>query len=265
MPSGERIYRRTQAGTDAHVSGDTAVPADYRRMLALLEADTHFDVIRGCLRQYPDKLLLEWLAELEEIGLIEYVEADDPSDLDFTAFFASKQPKGSTLLPEDTQGLEKAALAAGRLLARTGASVSEARLKNRPAWPMPASKTVVLIVEDDPDQLALADLRVSMAGYIVRVARSARELVEGLRQDARVDILLLDVMLPDGNGFEILAKMRRHPKLTLLPIVMLTAKDEAADMKKGMALGADAYVTKPYSKNILVDTIRKVLKQPAPA
>lgn len=265
MPAGERIYRRTQAGSNAHTSGDTAVPADYRRILAVLEGDTHFDVVRGCLRQYPDKLLEEWLAELEEVGLIEYVVAEDPSDLDFTVFFAARPAKGGTLLPEDTQSLAKAALAAGRLLARTGASVSEARLKNRPAWPMPPSKTTVLIVEDDPDQLALADLRVSMAGYVVRVARSAKELVEALKTDSRIDILLLDVMLPDGNGFDILAKMRRHPKLTLLPIVMLTAKDEAEDMKKGMALGADAYVTKPYSKNILVDTIRKVLKQSAPA
>ena len=89
-------------------------------------------------------------------------------------------------------------------------------------------------------------------------------LVEALKTDSRIDVLLLDVMLPDGNGFDILAKMRRHPKLTLLPIIMLTAKDEAEDMKKGLALGADAYVTKPYSKNILVDTIRKVLRQPAP-
>jgi len=54
--------------------------------------------------------------------------------------------------------------------------------------------------------------------------------------------------------------MRRNPTLALLPIVMLTAKDEPAEIGKGLALGADGYITKPYSKNILVETIRSVLK-----
>ena len=71
-------------------------------------------------------------------------------------------------------------------------------------------------------------------------------------------------MLPDIDGFRILAGMRRHLKLSLLPVIMLTAKDDPADIRAGLALGADGYVTKPYSKNILVDTIRRVLKSAPP-
>ena len=57
--------------------------------------------------------------------------------------------------------------------------------------------------------------------------------------------------------------MRHNAALALLPVIMLTAKDDAADIRKGLALGADGYVTKPYSKNVLADAIRRVLKQAA--
>jgi DNA-binding response OmpR family regulator len=77
------------------------------------------------------------------------------------------------------------------------------------------------------------------------------------------DLLLLDVELPDGDGFEVLARMRRHKALSTLPIIMLTIKSDPADIGKGLALGADGYVTKPYTKSILAEVVRKILKQEA--
>ena len=104
-----------------------------------------------------------------------------------------------------------------------------------------------------------------MAGYAVRTADSAASLRETLRKDPAPDLLLLDIILPDGDGFDILANIRMHPELALLPIVMLTVKGDPADIRKGLALGADGYVTKPYSKIVLADTIRRVLvRKPAP-
>ena len=67
----ERSYKITATGKDARAGEDTAIPTDYRRLLALIEDQTHFNVIRGRLREYPDHLLEEWLAELEELGFIE--------------------------------------------------------------------------------------------------------------------------------------------------------------------------------------------------
>lgn len=256
--SEQRSWRLTEAGQAARDSGDLSVPADYRRIIGLFEGDTHFDVIRGALRRYPDKLIAEWVAELEEMGYIEAVLSEEDLDLDFTKPAAIK--RASAAVKEDTQRIESEAKSADASLARTGAWIAEDRLKNAAPWAKPASETVVLIVEDDPDQLALADLRVSMAGYAVRVATTGTELINSLRTLGRPDILLLDVMLPDGNGFDILAKLRGHAKFALLPIAMLTAKDERKEIVKGLALGADAYITKPYSKTVLVDTIRKVLK-----
>jgi CheY-like chemotaxis protein len=245
MATQERIFRRTEAGREAMNSDDAAVPSDYRRLLKLIEQDTHIDVVRGCLRQYPDRLIEEWLDELVELGYLDHAAAGE-------------------VLAEDAGKLEKQAQAAGSALSRSGAFFHPERLKNRAASKKKPEDTVVLIVEDDPDQMALADLRVSMAGYRVRVARSAAQLLDELKKDPQLDVLLLDVMLPDGNGFDMLAKFRRHPNFALLPIVLLTAKDQVADIKKGLTLGADGYVTKPYSKSILIDAVSKVLKQPVP-
>lgn len=264
MTTQERIFRRTEAGTEAARGDDAAVPSDYRRLLKLIEQDTHIDVVRGCLRQYPDRLIGEWLEELVELGYLDHAAPADPLDLDFTTYFAKAPSAAAEVLAEDAKKLEKHAKAAGSALSRAGAFFHAERLKNRAPSNKKPEDTVVLIVEDDPDQMALADLRVSMAGYRVRVARSAATLLEELKKDPHIDILLLDVMLPDGNGFDMLAKFRRHPHFALLPIIMLTSQDQVADIKKGLTLGADGYVTKPYSKSILIDAVSKVLKQPAP-
>jgi two-component system, OmpR family, alkaline phosphatase synthesis response regulator PhoP len=256
----DRIYRRTASGDDAWSSSDPAIPSDYRRILRVIEGDTHSDVVRGLLRQFPDALLTDWLAELEELGLIESAPADPTRDLDFTNPLQTKQFSALGISPDDTVRIEKQALAARTALDRTGTFLSPDRLENRPLVAKKAREITVLIVEDDPDQAALAKLRVSTAGYAVRVARDCKELLDEIRSRPLPDLLLLDILLPDGNGFDVLANMRRHPRLALLPIVMLTVLAKPEEVRRGLDLGADGYITKPYSKKILTDTIRAVLK-----
>ncbi len=250
-----RILRVTDAGRKAWDTQDAKVPRDYRRILGLIETEAHSDVIRGYLRRYPDKLIFEWLSELEDLGLVESAADAASHDLDFTS--SLKLPE---LIAEDRKQLAEDAKEAGASLSRKGVYLAAERLKNRAASTKSAAQTVVLIVEDDPDQLALAELRVGMARYQVRATDSAKGLMEALKAGAP-DLLLLDVMLPDGNGFEILAGLRKHPAHALLPVILLTVRGEAADVLKGLALGADGYVTKPYSRDLLADLIRRVLRQ----
>jgi CheY-like chemotaxis protein len=256
----DRIYRRTASGDEALASADVAVPSDYRRILGVIEGDTHSDVIRGCLRQFPDALLADWLAELEEIGFVSSAPADPTQDLDFSNLLKSGQRGKRAAAPNDVLRMGPQAHATTRALARTGAFLAQDRLRNRPALAKKPKEIVVLIVEDDPDQAALADLRVSMAGYQVRLARNCAELVQEIRTHAPPDMVLLDIMLPDGNGLDVLGSIRRHPALALLPVVMLTSLAKPEDVRRGLTLGADGYITKPYSKKILTDTIRTVLK-----
>ena len=240
-------------------SSDRALPSDYRRILQIVGNGAHPDVIRGFLRHVPDDLLADWIAELQELGLVGLASADGDDDPDFTYPPKPMRLDGGELKADDTLRTAKEVRAAQAALDRAGAYLFQDRLKNRPRLAKKAGAITVLIVEDDPDQAALAKLRASTAGYAVRVACNFKQLIEAVRGPLP-DLLLLDVNLPDGDGFDILGRIRRHRKLALLPVVMLTARTDPEDVRRGLDFGADGYITKPYSKKILTQTIRSVLK-----
>jgi CheY-like chemotaxis protein len=258
MPFPDRVYRRTPAGLKLLTKPDRTCPLEHQRILALVDADIHFEVIRGNLRQFPDNLLVDWLAEMEELGYLSSTSADTSQSLDFTNLF--KTPRPTPLVPEDRKKIEQQTSVAAATLGDKGAFLAQDRIRNRPPLKKTASEISVLVVEDDPDQAALADMRVSMGGYSVRLAANQTALRQEFLAGRVPDILLLDILLPDGDGFEILAAMRRHPKLALLPVVMLTVMTGKDNVRRGLELGADGYITKPYSKKVVVETIRAVLK-----
>jgi len=256
----DRVYRRTSAGEQKLAKSDKALPQEHQRILALVSQDTHTDVVRGCLRQFPDALLADWLAEMEELGYLSSKDADRTQSLDFTALFQAARAGAAPLTAEDRKQVERQASAAAAVLGDKGAFLSQDRIKNRAPLAKTPGEISVLVVEDDPDQAAIADLRVSLGGYKVRLAADQKALREDLNTRRTPDIMLLDIKLPDGDGFDILARMRRHPKLALLPVVMLTAVTGKENVRRGLEIGADGYITKPYSKKIVVETIRDVLK-----
>ncbi len=256
----DRIYWRTEAGERALASSDPSVPTDYRRILRFVEGRTHSAVIRGNLRQFPDSLLADWLDELEEIGYLVSKRAEITHDLDFTALLKKQQELKTSPGPEDQQRIESQSNAAGAALRRAGVFLSQDRIANREPIDKHPREITVLIVEDDRDQAALANLRVSMAGYQTRVVYNCKELVQELHTHGLPDLVLLDIMLPDVNGFEILASFRHHELIASLPVILLTSLVEPENVRRGLALGADGYMTKPYSKKFLADAIRQVLK-----
>ena len=232
-------------------------PNDYRRLLAMIEVGGHFEVLRGRLRRFPDQLINDWLAELQDLGLITSREA---GDLDAITFTGMPLPLLPPMSDEDRKRLVKTTVIAGSTLLRSGSFLSGDRIQHLKPLDKSRADTVILLVEDDPDQAALAELRLSSAGYQVHSVDRAKALSRYLRQQERPDLLLLDVMLPDGNGFDILAQLRGRPEYSTLPIVLLTAKAELVDIRNGLALGADGYITKPYSKVQLAEVIGYVLK-----
>jgi CheY-like chemotaxis protein len=229
------------------------LPLEYRRVLGLVDFCGYPEVVRTYLARFPARLVDQWLTEFEALRLIESIAAEDVS----LSEISRKSPPPVEL--EDMRASESEVTFADISLSRLGVYVAYDRVANRPACDKGPKDTVALVVEDDPDQLALAEMRVGMARYQVRSAAGAAALREALKEGAP-DLLLLDVMLPDGDGFDILASLRKHPAHALLPVVLLTMRDEPADIHKGLALGADGYVTKPYSRDLLADLIRRVLK-----
>jgi CheY-like chemotaxis protein len=253
------VYTLTELGQDTLTTDSVKsnLPQDYRRLLAMIEVGGHIEVLRGRLRRFPDRLIDEWLQELVQLKMIDSHEA---GDLDAITFTGARLPLQPPLTDDDRKRLAKATVVGGATLLRSGSFLAADRVANLPRVRKPPSDTVILLVEDDPDQAALGELRIQMAGYQVRTVDRAKALSRYLRQEARPDLLLLDVMLPDGNGFDILAQLRGRPEFSTLPIVMLTVKAELVHIRNGLALGADGYITKPYSKAQLAEVIGHVLK-----
>jgi DNA-binding response OmpR family regulator len=163
--------------------------------------------------------------------------------------------------PKRSEHLARETSFADVSLMTLGMYVNYERIINRPpVHAKPVAETLAIVVEDDPDQLALASLRLTGAGYIVQTADSIRTLQHRLER-SQPDAIFLDVNLPDGDGFEVLAALRRDPKYAWLPIIMLTVRKEPEDITKGLALGADGYITKPYGENTLEYVLRFLMNQ----
>ncbi|MEN8181867.1 MAG: response regulator transcription factor [Myxococcota bacterium] len=120
----------------------------------------------------------------------------------------------------------------------------------------------ILVVDDEPDLVDLVCFNLSEAGYRSESAFSGREAVEKLAR-SRPDLLILDLMLPDVGGTEICRKVRADPKLRTLPVLMLTARSEEVDRVVGFEVGADDYLTKPFSPRELVLRVRALLRRAA--
>src|SRR5687768_3573020 len=118
----------------------------------------------------------------------------------------------------------------------------------------------VLVVEDERDIDALVAYHLTKEGYRVRTAEGGLEALEAAGNE-RPDIVLLDLMLPGYSGYEVLAEMRRRPELAEIPVVVLTARRDEADRVRGLELGADDYVTKPFSPRELVLRVGAVLRR----
>jgi two-component system phosphate regulon response regulator PhoB len=118
----------------------------------------------------------------------------------------------------------------------------------------------VLVVEDERDIAALVAYHLTREGYRVRTASGGEEALEALAAE-RPDIVLLDLMLPGFSGYDVLAEMRRREEWKEIPVLVLTARREEADRIKGLELGADDYVTKPFSPRELVLRVGAVLRR----
>ena len=121
----------------------------------------------------------------------------------------------------------------------------------------------VLIVDDEPNIVTSLEFLMRGSDYEVRVALNGEEALR-LADSFRPDVILLDVMMPQRSGFEVCQKIRENPVLRDVKIIMLTAKGRDAERDRGLDLGANAYVTKPFSTKELVNTVRELLSERYP-
>jgi DNA-binding response OmpR family regulator len=121
----------------------------------------------------------------------------------------------------------------------------------------------ILVVDDEPNIVLSLEFLMSKEGYLVRTARDGEEALEAIRESPP-DLVLLDVMMPRLDGFEVCQTVRANPEWKDMRIVVLTAKGREVDQEKGLALGADDYITKPFSTRGLMEKVRKTLGEDSP-
>jgi DNA-binding response OmpR family regulator len=116
----------------------------------------------------------------------------------------------------------------------------------------------VLVVDDEPNIVLSLEFLMRQAGYEVRVARDGDAALAAIAQQAP-DLVLLDLMMPGRDGYEVCQAIRADPRCAATKVVMLTARSREVEREKGLALGADDYVTKPFSTRDLVERVRQLL------
>lgn len=122
------------------------------------------------------------------------------------------------------------------------------------------SKEKVLVIDDEEDILELVKYNLAKEGYRVTGVLSGEEALAKAKQEMP-DVVLLDLMLPGVDGLEVCRRLKSNPLTAQIPIVMVTAKGEDADIVTGLELGADDYIIKPFSPRVLLARIRAVLRR----
>ena len=180
------------------------------------------------------------------------------ADLDFTTHFDMKQnPPEPKLSEAQLRHIDDLGVIGANALKTNGyyARIVNAETKRTPKIP---AQTTVLVVEDDEGTAGVILKVLGTSGYNTRHARDLSEIVAELGREPLPDVILLDVMLPNVNGFDVLNKIRWHPKLKSIPVIMLTSLSERSDIVKGLCYGADGYLTKPALPSTLLDAVQAI-------
>lgn len=176
-------------------------------------------------------------------------------DLDFTKPSGAPPPP-----PEKLAEARKEAGSGTHRLEKAGFYVAMARHSHGGmVMPKEGPRHCILIIEDDNTLLRLVSEVLLQAGFKVRTARNRAEINTEINKTPLPDLLLLDVTLPDADGFQILERIRAAPKLSSLPVILMTGRSDIADITRGLALNADGYVTKPFKINALIAAVGTVL------
>ena len=121
-------------------------------------------------------------------------------------------------------------------------------------------KGTIAVIDDEPDILELVSMHLEKEGFKVKKFKEGRSLLKFLDENIP-ELIILDLMLPDIDGLEICKSLKKQDKFAALPIIMLTAKGQETDKVLGLELGADDYVTKPFSPRELIARVKAVLRR----
>lgn len=250
----DAVYGLTPRG-EAEIRGaKTTLPASALELLVRIDGRTSIGKIRAGMSNVPRDMFDTTLDALLHNGIIAPAKNVDDGTLEFEG------PSGiaAPLVPS-AAAMSKAAREATAGVTTLQQQGFFVRIAKRPAGrpQLPNDrKPLAIVVEDEPHLAKFLKHFLGLEGFEVRLAGTRDEIVQAVRQPPRPDLVLLDIMLPDADGFDVLMKMREHQALREVPIIMLTAKTTREAVIKGLAAGADGYITKPFQTDVLVKAIK---------
>ncbi|MCG6950924.1 MAG: response regulator [Betaproteobacteria bacterium] len=248
------VYGLTGRGQRELRESGTSLSAAELELLVLIDGtSTVAQIERRAKKQTPEQVRAT-LRKLYRGGFIDRSKNLKKSGLDFFSVTMPLQiPKGAAARSSDEakEGVSS--------LQEKGYFVRIAR-RSPSGHPLPEDRNpVMLVIDDDETLVKLLHTVFRLEGFDLRTAGNRAEIVDAFAAEPPPDFILLDVMLPDIDGFEVLGRIRSHPVVKNVPVIMLTAKATREDVVNGLYLGADGYVTKPFEIEALMSAVRTVL------
>jgi CheY-like chemotaxis protein len=248
----EEVYAITAKANRELKSSGTSLSAAELQVLVLIDG---FSTIKELIERVPALARQDIENALDRLAAAKMIVSTGDIDAMGSGFSTVAVPAGffSSLADGGTE-----ADAGASILKQTGYFV---RIARRPDGLRGAGKQVptLLVIDDDEDLQKLLRYYFKMEGFASRQALKGADILAALREPPLPDAILLDVNLPDANGFDVLARLRQHPVLKRIPVVMLTAEATREAVLKGLRGGADGYVTKPFEQEQLIGALNAVL------
>ncbi len=245
------IYTLTTRGQEELRSGaSTLNPAEIELMVRIDGSQT-LSQLRAGMTPAAAGVFTSAFMTLQDKKLVKLAEVDP-----FTEQFNARMSDFAVTQAEAEADSGAASLKKAGYYVRIARPRGPAKLRD-PGQPLSA-----IVVDDEPMLAKFIQSYLMFEGFRVRVASNREEVVTEFRKQPAPDLILLDVVLPDADGFDILLRLRQHPALKDVPVIMLTGKATREAVLKGLAAGADGYVTKPFEADALMHVVRTVLALP---
>jgi two-component system OmpR family response regulator len=253
------VYALTAKGTRELKAAATSLTALELKLLVLIDGHSPVSRLVKVFSAQPKPELLDALQKLKRAGYIADAGGDDGAgdgSIEASGFFTrpifpEQKDAGASAASESDETLQL--LRKNGYVARIAKRAAEARK------PVKDEKIHVLVVEDDEHLAKLLRMFLVMHDFVPRMAANRDGITAALRIAPKPDVTLLDVTLPDIDGFEVLLRMKQHPVLKSMPVIMITGKATREAVLKGLACGADGYITKPFDVDVISHAVKAVL------
>ncbi|HSH08524.1 MAG TPA: response regulator [Burkholderiales bacterium] len=245
------VYALTGLGNRELRASGTSLPAAELALLVLIDGKASVAQIEHSAKGQSPEQLRTLLGTLYEKGLIDLASRMKGDFFSLTMPLQIPKAAAAEKQREASEGVSS--------LQDKGYFVSIAR-RTAGGHPLPEGrKPVMLLIDDDDTLVKLLHTVFQLEGFELRTAANRAGVGQAFDAQPPPDLALLDVVLPDIDGFEVLGRIRSHPTLKALPVIMLTAQATRESVLNGLHLGADGYVTKPFEIEVLLDAVRTVL------